>query len=38
LRYIEEFFEILDDPKRISKEIVSRCRGEEQLKKLLSAD
>jgi hypothetical protein len=38
LRYIEEFFEILDDPKRVSKEISSRCRGEEELKKLMSRD
>ena len=37
-RYIEDFFEILDDPNRVSKEIISRCRGEKQLKKLISRD
>ncbi len=37
-RFIEEFFEILDDPERVAKEIVSRCRGEEELEKMLASD
>lgn len=27
LRFIEEFFAILDDPKRVERDIVERCRG-----------
>jgi hypothetical protein len=27
LIYVEKFYEILDDPKRVEKEIISRCRG-----------
>ena len=37
-RYIEEFFELLDDPKRVQKEIVGRCRGEDELAEMLSRD
>ncbi len=37
-RYIEEFFELLDDPKRVRKEIVERCRGEGELAEMLSKD
>ena len=37
-RYIEEFFELLDDPKRVRKEIVGRCRGEDELAEMLSTD
>ena len=37
-RYIEEFFELLDDPKRVQKEIVGRCRGEDELADMLSRD
>ena len=37
-RYIEEFFELLDDPKRVRKEIVGRCRGEDELAEMLSRD
>jgi hypothetical protein len=38
LRYIEEFFEILDSPKRVEKEIVGRCRGSKALQEMLSRD
>ena len=37
-RYIEEFFELLGDPKRVQKEIVGRCRGEYELAEMLSTD
>ena len=36
--YIQEFFELLDDPKRVQKEIVGRCRGEDELAEMLSTD
>ena len=35
--YIKEFFEILDKPKRIQREIVGRCRGRDHLEKMLEA-
>jgi len=38
LRYVEEFFELLDDPKRVKKEIAGRCRGSEELERMLSND
>ncbi|MBT8091146.1 MAG: hypothetical protein KJO01_13155 [Gammaproteobacteria bacterium] len=36
LKFIEDYFEILDDPKRMKKEIAGRCRGKEHLEKMLS--
>lgn len=38
LKYIDEYFEILEDPKKRSKEIDNRCRGKEELAELLSRD
>jgi hypothetical protein len=38
LRYVEEFFELLDDEKRVKKEIVGRCRGSDKLEEMLSND
>jgi hypothetical protein len=38
LRYVEEFFELIDDPKRLKKEIIGRCRGREELEKMLAND
>lgn len=38
LRYIEEFFEILDDPKKRQKQIYDRCRGQDKLDEMLSKD
>ena len=38
LKFIENYFEILDDPKKVKKEIVGRCRGREQLEEMLSKD
>ncbi len=36
LKYIEDFYEILDDPKKLEREIVGRCRGQEELDEMLS--
>lgn len=36
IKYIEEYFEILDDPKKLKKEVIDRCRGQEELDELLS--
>lgn len=38
LKFIENFFEILDNPKRVKKEIADRCRGKEYLEEMLSRD
>lgn len=38
LKFIKGYFEILDDPKRVRKEIVGRCRGHDELEALLSKD
>ena len=38
LKFIEDYFEILDDPKKVKKQIVDRCRGKEQLQEMLSKD
>ncbi len=38
LKFIRDYFDILDDPKKISKEIVGRCRGREELEAMLSKD
>ena len=38
LKFIEEYFDILDDSKKVSKEIVGRCRGHEELEAMLSRD
>lgn len=38
LKYVWEFFEILDDPAKYRKEIVERCRGQDMLQQMLSAD
>ena len=37
LDYIDEFFEILDDPDRIEREIFDRCRGEKLMQRTLEA-
>jgi hypothetical protein len=31
LKYVEEFFKILDSPKRVKREIIGRCRGQDHL-------
>jgi hypothetical protein len=36
LAYIEEFFEIIDDPKKTNEEIVRRCRGVDLMNKHFS--
>ena len=38
LRYVEAFFELLDDDERVQKEIVGRCRGSDELEEMLSND
>lgn len=38
LEYIEEFFEILDDPRRVKREILGRCRGQDLLDEMLFKD
>ena len=38
LKFIEDYFEILDDPGKVKKEIVGRCRGQEELEAMLSKD
>ncbi|MDH3576364.1 MAG: hypothetical protein OEO71_00920 [Gammaproteobacteria bacterium] len=38
LKFIEDYFEILDDPKKMNKEIVGRCRGHEELEAMLTRD
>lgn len=35
LRWLEDYFEIFENPKRLEKEIVGRCRGEEELAEML---
>jgi hypothetical protein len=35
LRYVKSFYDILDDPKRVEKEIVGRCRGRPLMEQML---
>lgn len=35
LKWLEDYFEILDSPKRLKKEVYGRCRGEEELAEML---
>lgn len=34
--YVEDFFAILDDPKRVEREIVGRCRGDFLMKRMIA--
>lgn len=38
LEYIEEFFEVLDDPKQQRKQLYNRCRGQKLLDEMQSKD
>lgn len=38
LEYIEQYFDILDDPKKLKKAVFDRCRGAEELAEMLSKD
>lgn len=38
LKYIEEFFEVIDDPKKKQKQLYDRCRGEDLLREMLAKD
>ncbi|MDH3337002.1 MAG: hypothetical protein OEM85_10645 [Gammaproteobacteria bacterium] len=37
LKYVDEFFAILDDPQLVEREIIAPCRGENLLKRMLEA-
>ncbi len=36
LQFIEDFFEILDSPRKLQKEVYGRCRGKDKLEEMLS--
>ena len=38
LAWLQDYFDILDDPERLDKEIVSRCRGKEELEEMLASE
>lgn len=38
LKWIEDFFEVLDDPKKQRKQLYDRCRGQKLLDEMLSKD
>jgi hypothetical protein len=38
LEFIEDFFAILDDPKKVKNEVYGRCRGQDKLDEMLSRD
>ncbi len=38
LKYIEDFFEVLDDPRKRKKQLYDRCRGQDKLDEMLSRD
>ena len=38
LEFIDEFYEILDDPRKLQKEVLGRCRGQKMLDEMLSKD
>ena len=38
VKYIQEFFEILDDPKELRKQVYGRCRGKDLLGEVLTKD
>lgn len=38
VKYIEQFFDILDDPKESRKQLYDRCRGQDLLDEILSKD
>lgn len=38
LKYMDEFFEILDDPRKQRKELFERCRGRDHLEEMLLRD
>ncbi len=38
LKYIEQFFEVLDDTKKRQKQLYDRCRGKDKLDEMLSRD
>lgn len=35
LKYVEEFFDILDSPEKINEEIVERCRGKDLMERMI---
>ena len=36
LAWLEDYFDMLDDPERLDKEIIKRCRGDEELAEMLA--
>mgnify|MGYP001817273687 CR=1 FL=1 len=38
LRFIDDYFAILDDPERLREEVYEQCRGTEELEEMLSRD
>ncbi len=38
VKFIEEFFEILDSPRKLKNEVYGRCRGQDHLDEMLSKD
>jgi len=38
LDFVENYFEILDNPEKLEKEIVGRCRGQKELDEMMSRD
>ena len=38
LKWLEDYFEILDSPKRLAKEVYGRCRGAEELAEMLEKE
>jgi hypothetical protein len=38
VKYIEEFFDILDDPEKVRKQVYDRCRGQDLLDETLTKD
>lgn len=38
VKYIEEFFDMLDDPRELQKQVYGRCRGQDLLDEMLTRD
>ncbi len=38
LAWLEDYFDTLEDPDRLDKEIISRCRGREELEEMLASE
>jgi len=38
LDFVQKFYDLLDDPKKVEEEIVARCRAQDELDEMLSRD